>query len=427
MGINFPILLGYIEIKNISKGIFKITTQGGVLVEKSLKNIRVLDFTRVLAGPYCTMLLADMGAEVIKVEKPGTGDDTRGFGPFQNGESGYFMYLNRGKKSIALDLKKPKSIEIIKQLVKETDVIIENFRPGVMKKLGLDYETLREINPKLIYASISGFGQYGPYSQRPAYDIVAQAMGGLASITGYPDTPPTRSGASLGDMGAALYAAFGIMVALYHRERTGKGQFLDIAMLDSIYALLESNVMRYTVEGIVPERIGSRHPISSPFDIYKAKDGYIVIAVANDALFAKLCKVMGQPELAEHEKFKIDPLRTENESQLKEIIESWLRELTVEEAVELINNEGVPCSPILNIKEITESEHIKIRSMIVEVEHEKGGKFVIPGNPVKLSQTPPMIEGAAPNLGEHTVEILRNVLNMDEAQLKNLKEQGVIK
>ncbi|MDQ0175311.1 CaiB/BaiF CoA transferase family protein [Bacillus chungangensis] len=375
-------------------------------MKQPLANVKVLDFTRVLAGPYCTMLLGDMGAEVIKIEKPGIGDDTRSFGPFKNNESGYFMFLNRGKKSIALDLKQPESIGMIKELVKEADVIVENFRPGVMDKLGLDYDSLQTVNPRIIYTSISGFGQYGPYSQRPAYDLVAQAMGGLASITGHPDQQPTRAGASLGDMSAALYAAFGIMVALFHREQTGEGQYIDIAMVDSIFSMLESNVMRYTAEGMIPERIGSRHPISSPFDIYEAQDGYIVIAVANDSLFKRLCAVMKRPELEEDERFHTDAQRTHNEAALKVIIEEWLQGHTVKEAVELINNGGVPSSPILNIDEICENKHTKVREMLVEMDHPIAGKVRIPGNPVKLSKTPPVIDRPSPGLGEHTDEII---------------------
>ncbi|KAB2329719.1 CoA transferase [Cytobacillus depressus] len=377
-----------------------------------LDQIKVLDFTRVLAGPYCTMLLADMGAEVIKIEKPGIGDDTRGFGPYQNDESGYFMFLNRGKKSIELDLKSPESITVIKEMVKEADVIVENFRPGVMKKLGLDYESLKEVNPHIVFASISGFGQYGPYSQRPAYDLVAQAMGGLASINGHPDQPPTRVGSSLGDMSAALYAAYGIMTALFHRERTGEGQYIDVAMVDSIFSLLESNVMRYTIEKIAPKRIGSRHPISSPFDIFKAQDGYIVIAVANDPLFKRLCLIMNQPELEKDERFCRDALRTEHVDELKVIIEKWLQAYTVAEAVELINDGGVPSSPILNIQEICEDEHIAVREMLVELDHPVAGKTKILGNPVKFSKTPPVIQKPSPSLGEHTEEILNKYKNM---------------
>lgn len=370
-------------------------------MQQALDNIKVLDFSRVLAGPYCTMLLADMGAEVIKIERPETGDDTRGFGPFQKDESGYFMYLNRGKKSIALDLKQPESLEVIHQLVKESDVVVENFRPGVMKKLGLDYESLKAINPEIVYASISGFGQNGPYSQRPAYDIVAQAMGGLTSITGYPDRPPTKAGASLGDMGAALYTAYGIMVALFHRERTGEGQYVDVAMVDTIFSLLESNVMRYTVDKIAPERMGNRHPISAPFDTYKVKDGYIVIAVANDPLFERLCSVMDKVELTKDPRFYTDVEREKNEAALKVIIETWLEHYTVDEAVDYLNDGGIPSSPILNIDEICESEHTRTREMLVEIEHPIAGKTMIPGNPVKLSKTPSVIKNPSPRLGEH--------------------------
>lgn len=368
---------------------------------QSLEGIKVLDFSRVLAGPYCTMLLADMGAEVIKIEKPKTGDDTRQFGPFQNGESAYFMFLNRGKKSIEVDLKEEDDRNKLMELIKDVDVIVENFRPGVMKRLGLDYETLKCVNERLVYCSISGFGQYGPFKERPAYDLVAQAMGGIASITGYPDSPPTRTGASIGDMSSALFAAYGIMVALFDRERTGKGQAVDVAMLDSIFAFLEHNVMRYTSEGIVPERIGNRHPISAPFDVYESKDGYVVIAIANDSLFARLCQLMNKTELLDDERFKTDLRRGENERALKVIIEEWLSEYTAEEAVELINKAGIPSSTILNIAEISESEHIRMREMLVEIEHPVAGKVRIPGNPVKLSRTPVEIKDPSPSLGEH--------------------------
>lgn len=370
-------------------------------MKQPLEGIKVLDFSRVLAGPYCTMLLADMGAEVIKIERPESGDDTRHFGPFQNGESGYFMFLNRGKKSVEINLKDPSARESLMELIKETDVIVENFRPGVMKGLGLDYESLKEVNEGIIYCSISGFGQYGPYTKRPAYDLVAQAMGGIASITGHPDNPPTRSGASLGDMSAALYAAYGVMTALFHRERTGVGQAIDVAMVDSIFSLLEHNVMRYTSEGVIPERIGSRHPISAPFDIYESKEGYVVIATANDSLFERLCKVMKKEELLTDPRFATDIERGKNESELKEEIEKWLKNYTADEAVDLINEAGVPSSTILDIGEISESDHIKEREMLLEVEHPVAGLTRIPGNPVKLSETPPQVKSPSPALGEH--------------------------
>lgn len=385
--------------------------QGGIALKQPLEGIKVLDFSRVLAGPYCTMLLADMGAEVIKIERPETGDDTRHFGPFQNGESGYFMFLNRGKKSIEMNLKDTSDRESLMELIKEADIIVENFRPGVMEGLGLDYGTLKKVNEGLIYCSISGFGQYGPYMKRPAYDLVAQAMGGIASITGHPDSPPTRSGASLGDMSAALYAAYGVMTALFHRERTGIGQAIDVAMVDSIFSLLEHNVMRYTSEGVIPERVGNRHPISAPFDVYESKEGYVVIATANDPLFARLCKVMNKEELLEDPRFSTDIERGKNESELKVIIEEWLSGYTAEEAVELINDAGVPSSTILNIAEISESVHIKEREMLLEIEHPVAGKTRIPGNPVKLSKTPVQVKSPSPALGEHN-DIIKRKFNV---------------
>ena len=372
-------------------------------MKQALEGIKVLDFSRVLAGPYCTMMLADMGAEVIKIERPELGDDTRHFGPFQNGESGYFMYLNRNKKSVELNLKDPSDREILLDLVREADVIVENFRPGVMEKLELDYESLKKVNEGIIYCSISGFGQYGPLKERPAYDLIAQAIGGIASITGYPDGPPTKTGASIGDMSAALYATIGIMTALFHRERTGVGQAIDIAMVDTIYALLEHNVMRYTCEGIVPERVGNRHPISAPFDIYKCKDDYVAITTANEPLFERLCKLMDKEELLEDERFNTDINRGIHEKELKEILESWLADYTADKAVEMINGAGVPCSKIYNIAEISESEHIKEREMLLEIDHPVAGRTRIPGNPVKLSETPPRIVTPSPALGAHNV------------------------
>src|SRR5699024_8802569 len=370
-------------------------------LNQPLQGIKVLDFSRVVAGPYCTMMLSDMGAEVIKIERPEVGDDTRSFGPFQNGESGYFMFLNRGKKSVEMNLKDPETHEQLLELVREADVIVENFRPGVMEKLGLDYDSLKDVNEGIIYCSISGFGQYGPYTKRPAYDLVAQAMGGLASITGHPDTPPTRAGASLGDMSAALYAAYGIMTALFYRERTGEGQAIDVAMLDSIFSLLEHNVMRYTSEGVTPERIGSRHPISAPFDVYEAKDGYIVIATANEPLFKRLCDVMDREDLLSDERFITDTERGKNEEELKVEIEAWLKDYTADQAVDLINEAGVPSSTILNIAEISDSEHVREREMLLNVDHPVAGATRIPGNPVKLSKTPVQVNKPSPALGEN--------------------------
>ncbi|WP_054704060.1 CoA transferase [Bacillus sp. JCM 19041] len=382
----------------------------------ALGDLVVLDFSRVLAGPYCTMLLADMGAEVIKIEKPDYGDDSRFFGPFQEGESAYFAMLNRGKKSVTLDLKSTESIQMIQQFVKEADVVVENFRPGVMERLGLGYESLSAINPKIVYASISGFGQYGPYRERPAYDLVAQAMGGMMSMTGFPGHAPTRAGSSLGDMGAALYTAYGIMVALHDRERTGLGQYVDVAMTDSMIALLESNMMRFTSEKTIPEPSGAKHPISAPFDCFKTNDHYLVIAVANDALFAKLCSCMDRVSLCEDSRYRSDVLRASNEASLKKEIEEWLSRYSVEEAVARLTEYGIPCAPIHDVRDIYEDEHTWAREMLVEVKGRDGKPMIVTGNPVKLSRTPANIGQSIPELGEHTAQMKRPV-----------GKQGVIK
>lgn len=394
---------------------------GGVL-----QGIRVLDLTRVLAGPFCTLQLADMGAEVIKIERPQFGDDTHFFGPFKNGASGYFIMLNRGKKGITLDFKKPQAVEIFKEMVKQADVVVENFKPGVMDKLGIGYEELKKINPRIIYAAISGFGQYGPYWERPGYDILAQAMGGLMSITGFPDNPPTRVGSSVGDLSAGMYGALAIMMALFSREKTGKGQLVDVALMDSIFSFCETNVVRYTVGGIIPGRVGSRHPLSAPFDIYQAKDGYVVIAVANESLMAKLFKLMGKAELHQDPRFETDAKRSEHDQELKVVIEAWLADYTVEQAVAAMLAQGVPSSPVFTIPQVCNDPHLAAREMLVEIEHPVAGKVLIPGNPMKLSETPAAVSGTAPTLGQHNREVLASLLGYDADRVTKLERSGII-
>jgi len=391
-----------------------------------LKGIRVLDLTRVLAGPFCTLQLADMGAEVIKIERPKYGDDTHFFGPFKNGESGYFIMLNRGKKGITLDFKKPKAVELFKKMVEHADVVVENFKPGVMDKLGIGYEELKKINPRIIYAAISGFGQYGPYWERPGYDIVAQAMGGLMSITGFPDNPPTRVGSSVGDLSAGMYGALAIMMALYAREKTGKGQLVDVALMDAIFSFCETNVVRYTMGNIIPQRVGSRHPLSAPFDIYQAKDGYVVIAVANEPLMGKLFNLMGKTELHLDPRFETDAKRSEHDQELKEIIEAWLSEYTVDQAVEIMLTHAIPSSPVLTIPQICADPHIDAREMLIEIDHPIAGRVRIPGTPMKLSETPAYVTGTAPTLGQHNEEVLTELLGCDKDTVRQLKEEGVI-
>lgn len=394
-------------------------------MNKALSGIRVLDFTRVLAGPFCTMNLADFGAEVIKIEQPVSGDGSRIFGPFIEDQSGYYILINRGKKGITLDLKNPKAREIVYDMVKKCDVVVENFKPGVMDKLGLSYDALKEINPGLVYCSVSGFGQDSPYSDRAAYDIVAQGMSGMMSITGFPNSPPTRVGSSLGDISAGLYAAMGIMLALYSREKTGKGQFVDIAMLDSVFAFMETNVVRYTIGNILPTRVGSRHPLSAPFDIYQCKDNMVIIAIASEHHFAKLCNMMGQPDLIKDPRFDSDPHRSKYDVELKAIIENFLADYTVEEAMDMMLKLSLPCGPIQNVAQACLDPSILKREMLVEIDQPKAGKLVITGNPMKLSETPADPKHPAPLLGQDTKEVLCDIFGYSDAQVSHWEKENL--
>lgn len=394
-------------------------------MNQPLKGLRVLDFSRILAGPFCAANLADLGAEVIKIEKPGSGDDSRFFGPFVKDQSGYYILLNRGKKGMTLDLKNPEAKEIIYNLVKQSDILVENFKPGIMKKLGFSYETLKAINPGLIYCSISGFGQDSPYASRAAYDLVAQGMSGMMSITGFPNSPPTRMGSSLGDVSAGLYGVLGILAALYHREKTGQGQYVDIAMMDSVFAFLETNVVRYTIGGVMPTRVGSRHPLSAPFDIYQCKDGLVIIAIANNPLFVKLCEMIGQPGLMDDPRFETDAKRSDNDVALKAIIEAYLKDYTVDQAVEEMLKRSIPCGPIQTVKEACEDPNILAREMLVEVEQPGVGRVSFTGSPIKLSETPTNPRQPAPILGQDTKAILHNMLGYSDAQIAQWEAEHV--
>ena len=392
-------------------------------MNKVLSGIRVLDFSQVLAGPFCTMNLADFGAEVIKIEKPGSGDGSRIFGPFVADQSGYYILVNRGKKGITLDLKKGK--DIIYEMVKSCDIVVENFKPGVMEKLGYSYDKLKEINPRLIYCSISGFGQDSPMRDLPAYDIVAQGMSGMMSITGYPNDPPARVGSSLGDVSAGLYAVTGILLALYNREKTGKGQYVDIAMLDSVFAFIETNVVRHTIGGVHPTRVGARHPLSAPFDIYMCKDAYVIIAVASDHHFAKLCEMIGQPDLIKDPKFDSDPHRSENDVELKAILEKFLADYTVDEAMKMMQERSIPCGPLCTVDEACQNPSILARDMLVEIDQPGAGKLKITGNPMKLSDTPPDPKHAAPLLGQDTKAVLKDDFGFSEEQISKWESEKI--
>ncbi len=393
---------------------------------KPLENVKVLDLTRVLAGPYASMMMADFGADIIKIETPNTGDDSRAFGPFVGKESAYFMSLNRGKRSMTLNLKEEKAKEIFKEMVKKADVVLENYRPGTMEKFGLGYDVLKEINPKIIYTACSGFGHTGPYSKKPAYDVIVQGMGGIMSITGQENGEPTRVGASVGDVTAGLFAVIGTLTALYHRAINGVGQKVDVAMLDCQVAILENAIARYVTSGIAPGPIGNRHPSITPFEAFKAKDGYVIIAVGNDRLWSKFCNLIGKVELIEDERFVSNSQRTKNQKALKAILDTIFPDKTVDEWLAVIDEAGIPCGPINTVDRVLKDPQIAAREMIVEVEHPIAGSLKMPGLPIKLSETPGSVEVPAPLLGQHTEEILAEWLNLSAKEVAALKEQGVL-
>ncbi len=392
-----------------------------------LSDIRVLDLTKVLAGPFCAMQLADFGAEVIKVENPHTGgDDSRQFGPHSNDTSVYFMSINRNKKSITLDLKSSHGQRLFKDLVREADVVIENFRAGVMDDLGLGYEELKTINSGIIYASSSGFGHSGPYWDRPAYDAVIQGMGGIMSVTGEKDGSPTRVGVSIGDLASGLYLAYGIALALLHRQKTGEGQKVDVAMLDCQVALLENHISRYLTAGEVPEPIGNRHPSLAPFGSFQTSDGYIIIAVGNNRLWKELCRVLGHPEWAEDPRFATNSLRVENYTALEELLEQKLMEKSRRDWIEIFVESGIPCGPINSIPDLVKDPQVQARDMIVEIENPNDGQVSVSGVPVKLSNTPGDITKTAPSLGENTYEVLHALLGLSEKEIDRLKNEGIV-
>lgn len=394
---------------------------------RPLDGIKVLDLTRVLAGPYCTMMLSDLGAEVIKVEIPVTGDDSRAFGPFLHNRSLYFLSINRAKKSVSLNLKSPKGKEILLDLVAKCDILVENYRPGTMEKLGLGYETLKAVNPRLIYAASTGFGHTGPDSLKPAYDILAQARGGIMSITGYPDIPPTRVGMSLGDITASLFTAIGINAALYQRERTGKGQKIDVSMLDSQVAILENALVRYQSDGVSPLPIGNRHPTIAPFQAYKASDKYFVIAVGNDNLWKAFCEAIENPQLYADLSFSTNRLRTENIGPLNSILEPAFASKTAAEWLTIMEKAGIPCAPINDIEAVMQDPQVLYRNMIVEVQDDMAGTVKIAGNPIKMTNVPESsIRDKVPEIGEHNSEIYCGWLGYSESDLAELKVQGVI-
>ncbi len=377
-----------------------------------LKDLIVLDLTRVLVGPYCTMMLSDLGARVIKVEAPEVGDDSRKFGPFIEDYSAYFMSLNRGKESIALNLKNTDDKKIFDKILAKADILVENFKPGTLEKWGYGWKNVCKKYPKLIYASASGFGQTGPLKELPAYDMVVQGMGGLMSVTGQPNSEPTRVGTSIGDITAGLFTTIGINAALYDREKTGKGTFIDVSMLDCQIAILENAIARYLAKKEIPKPMGSRHPSIAPFEAFKTKDSHIIIAAGNEKLFEKLCNVLNISEISKDPKFNTNSLRSENINDLKKILEDKLIFKNTSEWISKMEKEKIPCGPIFNIKEAVENPQVEARNMIVQSYHKVIGDFKLAGNPIKMSNyKDETTRGDIPDLDEHREKILKEFNN----------------
>jgi CoA:oxalate CoA-transferase len=393
---------------------------------KTLEGVRVLDLTQAYSGPFCTMNLADHGAEVIKIERPGIGDQARTWNPFRNGYSAYYAFLNRNKKGITLDLKSPKGKEVFLKLVIGADVVCENFSVGTMEKLGLGYDVLKKVNPKIIYASISGFGLTGPLAEKKSYDIVAQAMSGMMSITGSPEGPPTKVGPSIGDNCTGIYLALGVVMALFNRERTGEGERLDVAMMDTLLSLLENAVVEYTVAGIIPPRRGNRDPGLAPYDCYDAQDGSIVLAIGTDLMWAKLCDLMGRSELACDPRFDSNHNRNTNYiPYLRDIVQEYTQSKTQHELEEVLEEAGLPVGVILNVAEAVEHPQTKVREMVVEIDDPGLGRIRIPGIPIKMHLKPGAIDSPAPLLGEHNIDIYTK-LGLSTEEIQGLVRKSVI-
>ena len=391
-----------------------------------LTGIKVLDLSRTLAGPYCSMILADLGAEIIKVEQPGTGDETRGFAPpYWGGESCYYLSLNRNKRGMTLNLKTKEGQDIVRKLVKDSDVLIENFRTGTMEKFGLGYESLIEINPQLVYSAVSGFGRTGPMKNDPAYDLLMQGFAGLMSVTGEPGRPPVKVGYSIADLATGLFAAVGVISALYERKITGRGQMVESSLLETLVSLQAYLAVGYLATGKVPQRMGAAHPNCAPYQVFEAEDGYFIIAVPNDGLWLKMCDALGFAELKEDLKFATNADRVKNRNELEEIMLAYTRQHKAEEIMSKLNQVGVPGGPINSIDQILNHPQVLHREMVVPVEHPTAGTIKLLGIPLKFSESPGSIRMAPPLLGQHTNEIAAE-LGYSAEQVASFKEQGIM-
>jgi crotonobetainyl-CoA:carnitine CoA-transferase CaiB-like acyl-CoA transferase len=398
-----------------------------------LEGVRVLDLSRILAGPWTAQTLADLGAEVVKVERPGVGDDTRSWGPpwladgegRPTGESAYFLSANRGKRSITVEFAKPEGQEVVRRLAAASDILIENYKAGGLARFGLDYEGLRAANPRLIYCSITGFGQTGPYAPRPGYDALVQAMGGIMSLTGAPDGPPQKVGVPIADLFAGLYGCIGLLAALNHRNATGEGQRIDIGMLDTHVAWLANQGMNYLATGENPPRLGNQHPNIAPYQEFPSKDGYIILAVGNDPTFERFCKNFGQEHLLADERFATNAKRVENRDLVTGTLTPVMRSKTTADWIEALEALKIGCGPINTLSQVFADPQVQARGCVVEMPHASGQTVKVVANPVRLSATPPAYTSAPPTLGQHTAEVLGGLLGMGEAEIAALKEKNV--
>ncbi len=395
---------------------------------RPLEDVTILDLTWVLAGPYASMVLCDLGANVIKVERPPWGDISRTSGPYQNGWSGYFFSVNRGKRSVVIDLGKDEGRELFMQMAEKVDVVMENFRPGTMEKLALDYAALSARNPRLIMASTSGFGQTGPYRNRPALDIVVQGMGGVMSITGEPGRPPVRPGVSYGDVTAGLYTAIGILAALHEREASGQGQHIDISMLDCQVSVLENAIMRYGVTGKAPEPIGTRHPTATPFQAFPTADGYIVVALGfgSENPWNIFCGILGVPELMDDPRFETGPKRTKNHAELEPLLSAALQTQPSAHWLAEFEAVGIPSGPVNTIPQMLDDPQVKAREMVREVTHHKAGTIRIANTPLRMSRSESGIKGPPPDFGGNTAEVLGELLGIGADEVAAMVANGVV-
>ena len=407
------------------------------MARKALDHLRVLDMSRVLAGPFLAQNLADFGADVIKVERPHHGDESRTFPPYvkdaaghDTEDSAYFMSINRGKRSITIDIATPCGQALIKKLAAQSDVLIENYKVGDLKRYGLDYEAIRAVNPRIVYCSITGFGQTGPYRNRPGYDYIFQAMSGLMSLTGGPDElpggGPAKVGLAICDVITGIYSSFAVMTALAERDKSGAGQHIDMSLLDTTIATISHINMNYLIGGIIPKRMGTGHPSIVPYQMFQAKDGPMVVAVGNDGQFAKLCGLLGYPELPQDPRFLTNPLRVQHRDALIPQLEKAFAQKTAGEWITSLTQLGVPCGPLNNIQQVFDDPHVQSRGMQVQIPHPRAGSVPALANPARLLETPPQYERPAPALGEHTREILSSVLGLTEAEIDQLAAEKVI-